>query len=291
MTSRVNIRSGMADAFAAFRRYPVVLSFPMVCLGLGSWGWGNVLLRFSEHTIKSLLVLALALPFFWVTCFVEVLVAAMYLKARSAERPSLVQAGEVAHYSGFASYIGSLFARYVGWVLVLAIIVGVIVSVIAALWLGTKSSGIGVFAGGVSSEIPLSRVLGWLIGGAVVAAVWSRYQLAMPMFAIFRGNRTGLFDESVQLSKSVWIILTLAMLASVFPSTAVLAVGHALGGHWAPSYPLKVVLELIQVIFDGFWMTWFILFRTEIALQVLPKAEVATSGEGFLPGAPEGAGA
>jgi hypothetical protein len=276
----------------AFKRYPVLLSLPLICLGLATWGWGIALLRFPGPTVKSLLLLALALPFFGITCFVEVLVAAMYLKVRSGERPSLAQAIEVARYPGFGGYIGSLFARFAGWMLVVIIVVVVFGLVFAAVFMGAGSSGIGVFAGGVSSKTPFAHTLGWLIGGAVGVAIVSRYQLALPMFAIFRGNRTGLFDESVQLAKLVWVIVTPALLASVLPSIAVIEVGDALRGYWAPSYPLNEVLELVQVVFNGFWTSWFILFRTEIALQVLPKDEAAILGEdGFWPGIPGEAGA
>ncbi len=96
VNEKLDIRSAIRDATTAFRRFPILLSLPVVSIGLASWGLNPIIHPVSSKN-PSLFV---SIAVFAVVCLVltsiaEVLTAAMPLRAREGVEPSLKQTGEV----------------------------------------------------------------------------------------------------------------------------------------------------------------------------------------------------
>ena len=287
MTPRVDFRAAVATTWLVFRMYPVVFSLPMVMTGLIFLGLMQALAENIAGVSTALLAVVGLLASFVVVCYVQVLGSAMYLRARSGERPSLAQVGEILGYRGFLSYIGSLFGRYVGWMLLLVLVTGVVAALVIglgtlAMGSGHSSSGIGAFAGGVTDGTTAVVVL---IVGLPMVWIFSRYQLVLPMFAAARENRAGLFEESVKLAVSNRRIVFPILLVSLIPSGFSLVAHSLIKGHWILTHGMQIVLQLMETVVLDIWAAWFVLIWMELALQWAAAGEVSPMiGSGYEAG-------
>ncbi len=277
MSESLNVRVAVAEANRVFGRYPLQICLPMVLLGVA--GYAAVMAQ------PSRLILWLALPILFVVsllqCFMEVVISSIYLRVQDGAEPNTKQASEVLRYRGFASLIGGLLLRCLGWVL----FVGVIYFIAAVIFFAIVhtavgpgwASGIGHLRHGVASGLRT------ILGTALMSVVLYRYMFVFPMFAMTRVSAPGFLDECVVRTKAVWKTAVLLSLAEIGVFEVHSVIKLLVWGQLAQPHGMGMVADLGMIVVGNCFTAWFILVKTGMALQLMSRPVPVDALDGGIP--------
>ena len=129
--------------------------------------------------------------------------------------------GEALQYRGFASLAWGLLLRYLGWFLLLFLILFVAFAVIDMFMLAFSgpTSGVGAVAAGagaVGHGFALGAGVILVVAVVIVLAlIFCRYMFVFQMFAIERASGPDFWTSASDRTKQVWKTAALVLLAGV----------------------------------------------------------------------------
>jgi len=241
-----------------------------------------------DHLLSYLLCfIAILFISYWLHCFVEVVVATMYLAAREGEEPGAKQLGEAWQYRGFASLTWGLFLRYLGWGGLLGLVFGVLL-LFAGIFSniakrGGSTSGIGTSVGGVGHGFDIIIGVIVVVGFILIATrIFCRYMFIFPIFAIERGGDRGFLDECVARTEEVWKTSAVVLITGAIPGSLILGIEKLAWKYMMPPHGVHVAIEVTGAILIGCYTAWFILVKTGLAMQLmsLPATAIEPIGDG-----------
>ncbi len=259
------------------------------CLPLVVVGVGTSLAELCAHRVLSKgLALWAGLPIL-LACVLgqavgELAVAAMYLRPRAGDAPDVEQARQALRQGDMWPVLWGLMLRYVGWGMLaglcalVAMVFVIVVKTISHMSSGA-GSGIGAAAGGVSSAgiiVVLFAIL--------AALLLSRFLFVVPMLAIF-GGESGpeLIGDSVRRTRLVQWQAVLVALMEIALAQLIFVGEHV----FLPKVPAftgwHVPLDLVVSVLNGCWIAYFVLVRTELALQLLDRVPMVPRLQGEMP--------
>jgi hypothetical protein len=269
MNASLDVRHAIHEANRVFCRYPVRICLPMILFGVVSCAVTPFLTP-GIH-LYWLYILIDGLGTFWLVSLVEVVVASMCLRALEGTEPGAAQVSEALHYRGFGALIWGLIFRYIGWTLLLSLIIGVISAFAAILSLGihaavAPANGISAFAGGFHL---VGIIIVAIVGAVVFALVLSRYIFVLPMFAIARTSGPGFLNQCVRRTTHVWKTASLVLVAGTAPAFALSGIEFLAWKSLTPPHGIHLAFQLAGTFFIDCYAAWFILLKTGLAVQLM----------------------
>ena len=285
MNTGLDVRVAIRDANEVFGRYPARIAVLPVLLGLLSYAttaWMPPDYYQNTHDNPFLVLLFIfggGFVLFWLSCFIEVVVSTMYMRAREGEEPDRRQLCEAWQYRGFGSLAGGLLLRCLGWALLVGLALEVVL-LFADLFTEAANSGptsgVGAVAGGVGHGFALVTAVIVGVGFVLVTTlIYCRYMFLFQMFAIERGSRRGFLDECVARTKKAWKTAAVVMIAGMIPICLIMGIESLAWWHWTPPHGVHLTVEVAGAILTGCFTAWFILVKTGLAMQLIPAPAAA----------------
>ena len=263
MSESLDVRQAIREANDVFNRFPVRMCLPTIVFGLVSYAV-TAHLKPGVH-LYWLFILPVLFGTFVLNSFAEVVVSSMCLRAREGTEPSGEQVGEALHYRGFASLIWGLILRYLGWALVLCLML----MVAGALFFGVMAL-VGELAhngaGSASGAVEIAHGVA-IAGGILIAAtIFCRYIFVFPMFAIAGASGPGFLGDCVGRTMRAWKTATLVLLLGTAPAFIPAGVELLVWKHLTAPH---LAVQLPGALFTACYTTWFISVKTGLAVQLM----------------------
>jgi len=269
MNAGLDVRRAIHEANDVFNRFPIRLCLPMILFGavsFGTTGWLPL-----EHRYYTLIVMAASFVEFWLSCFAQVVVSSMGLRAWEGAAPGGTQVREAIHSPKFGSLIWGLFLRYIGWIAVIIAIIGVI-GMFAGLFslviheAAAPANGISRLAGGFHL---VGIAIGVIAALVFATVIFSRYELVLPMFAMARASGPGFLDDCVARTKPVWKTVALVMVVGGLPALLFGGFRFLIWRSVAPPHGIHLAVQFVGTLLIYCCAAWFILLKTGLARQLV----------------------
>jgi len=284
MTVKLNVRLAIELANAGLRRSPVEFCLPLVAVGVGTSVAEVVVHRVLGQGAALWIGLLPVLGCVVANYVAELLVATMYLDLSSAGGPSLGRAWRAVRYKGAGRVMWGLFVRYLGWGVVIGLATIVMSAVIIAATAvvrvaGSEVSGVAAVAGGASHT-----VLWAVLFPLLFALVYSRYLFVIPVVAI-AGESGGqeLIHDSELRTRLVRGTAILLAFAESLPTMVIYVTQRLAFGGLDAYHGSRVGAGVVGSLIAGCCMTWFVLVRTGLAVQLLEQVPLVSRLPGYAP--------
>jgi len=285
MKVTLDVRAAVQQANAAFRRYWLPFSLPLVIIGVamsaGEVAIHRLVGKGAAIWVGLLPILVCVMAYY----LAELVVATMYLDMKVGAAPSLVRARRATRYRGSWGVLWGLIGRYAGW----GLVVGLGTIVVLFLWFvvmglvkafAGRTSGIGAVAGGTSSGVMV------VVFSLLFAIVYSRYLFVVPTVALL-GDGAGprVIGESEDRTKLVRGTAVLLAVAESLPGLGLLLLQRFMFPGQDAYHGARIGTGLAAAVLLGMYYAWFLVARTELAGQLLEQTTMISRAPGGVPGA------
>jgi hypothetical protein len=148
---------------------------------------------------------------------------------------------------------------------------------------GHVGAGAGPMVGTAGSARRPGSGVRIVVGLFVAWLVLYRYMFVFPIFVIQHGAGDGFVDWCVSRTKQVWRTGVLLMLAAGVPELLPSVIRLAVWGRLSRPRGIGGVADLVILLAADCFTVWFVLLRTELALQLVGAVQpIQTAGEGPL---------
>lgn len=281
MSVSLDVRRAIGEANSVFCRFPIQICLPLILFGMLSYSATPFLKTNASHFWLPLLFLIIfGLASFWLDSLIQVIVSSMYLRVRHGLVPCGTQVGEALGCLGFSSLVWAIFFRYLGWLFLLSLIMGVTIGFAGVVDMAIHESATS--ASGVSSAASRIHTFGTAIGAIVGATlgtlIYSRYMFVLPKLAIAGASGPGFLDDCIAQTKRVWRTASLVLAAGLAPALVFSGVEFLV---WkdltgpTTRHGAQLAFQVVGVFFLECFAAWFVLLKTGLALQLTSAPSLA----------------